>query len=122
MKMIVFFRRRADLTPEAFRDYYENHHAPMAIRLFPYMADYRRNYIRHDQRHQRAGGETVHTEVAFDAITEITFASERDYQRMKSDMMNPDVHRQVVEDEERFLDRAATVVVLVDERGGPLIH
>lgn len=120
MKMIVFFRRRAGLNAEQFRDYYENHHAPLAVRLFPYMKDYRRNYIRHDQRHQRAGGEAVGTNLDFDVITEISFAGVQDYQRMKDDMTNPDIRRQVVEDEQRFLDRAATVVLLVDEQGGPL--
>ena len=120
MKMIVFFRRRAGLSPEQFRDYYENHHAPLAVRLFPYMRDYRRNYMRRDLRHQRTGGEAVGTDFDFDVITEISFACAQDYQRMKDDMANPDIRRQVVEDELRFLDRAATVVLLVDEQGGPL--
>ena len=115
MKMLVFFRRRSDISAEAFRDYYEGHHAPLARRLFPYIADYRRNYIRRDLQHRRASGEAINTALDFDVITEITFVQESDYQRMLTDMSDPVIQRQVIEDEERFIDRSATLVVLADE-------
>ncbi len=115
MKMVILFRRKQELTPEQFREYYETKHAPLALRLFSYMKDYRRNYIRHDLLHRRAVGETIKAPLDFDAITEIAFASKNDYDRMVSDMTDPAVREQVVEDEKRFLDRSATVVFLVDE-------
>lgn len=119
MKMIVLFRRKQDLTPAQFRDYYETKHAPMALKLFPYMKDYRRNYIRQDLMHQRAGGESIKAPLDFDVITEITFANKSDYDRMVHDMTSPAVQTQVIEDEKRFLDRSATVVFLVDEEATP---
>lgn len=115
MKMIVLFRRKPGLTPEQFRDYYENQHAPLALKLFPYMQRYRRNYIRHDLAHKRATGEPLNSAADFDAIVEITFASKKDYDRMMHDMAKPEIREQVVEDEKRFLERSATVVFLVDE-------
>ena len=115
MKMIVFFKRRNDLTPEQFREHYETRHAPMALRLFPYIADYRRNYIRHDLQHRRTSGESIHTQLDFDAITEITFAAPDGYQRMQQDMTDATIRNQVVADEQRFLERSATLVLLVDE-------
>lgn len=115
MKMIVLFRRKQTLTPEQFREHYETRHAPLAMRLFPYMRDYRRNYIRHDLLHRRAAPEGAGTQLDFDVITEITFDSKADYERMVRDMTDPTIRDQVVEDEKRFLDRTATVVFLVDE-------
>jgi hypothetical protein len=120
MKMIVLFRRKQDLTPAQFREYYETRHAPMAMKLFPYLRDYRRNYIRHDLVHKRAAPEGTAGQLDFDVITEIVFSSESDYQRMVRDMTDPAVREQVVEDEKKFLDRTATVVFLVDEAGAPL--
>ena len=120
MKMVVLFRRKQGLTPEQFREYYEKTHAPLALKLFPYFKDYRRNYIRHDLQHQRAGGEGVTAQLEFDAITEITFANPSGYERMMRAMADPAIREQVVEDEKRFLDRSATVVLLVEEERTPM--
>ena len=115
MKMIVMFRRRPDLTAEQFREHYETRHAPLALRLFPYIEEYRRNYIRHDLAHRRAQPEGAPATLDFDVITEIRFAGREDYDRMVRDMANPSIRDQVIEDERKFLDRTATVVFLVDE-------
>lgn len=115
MKMVVMFRRRQDLTAEQFREHYETRHAPLALRLFPYISEYRRNYIRHDLVHRRAQPEGAPAALNFDAITEIWFESRDDYDRMVRDMTNPAIRDQVIEDEKKFLDRSATVVFLVDE-------
>lgn len=119
MKMIVLFRRKPGLTPEQFREYYETRHVPLALKLFPYFKDYRRNYIRRDLVHRRADGAT-NPSLDFDAVMELTFASKSDYERMVREMADPKVRAQVVEDEERFLDRSATVVFMVDEERSPL--
>lgn len=115
MKMVVMFRRRQDLTPEQFRDYYENRHAPLALTLFPYLKGYKRNYIRRDLIHRRAQPEGVAAPLDFDAITEIVFDSKADYERMVKDMTDPAIRDRVIEDERKFLDRSATVVLMVEE-------
>lgn len=115
MKMIAFFRRRSDLTAEQFRQHYETRHAPMAMRLFPCIRDYRRNYIRHDMAHRRASGGENTVDFDFDVITEISFADRAGYECMVKDMTDPRIRAQVIEDEMRFMDRDATVVILVDE-------
>ncbi len=112
---MVLFRRRRDLTPDQFREYYETRHAPLAMRLFPYLKEYRRNYIRRDIHHQRAGGEALRTPLDFDVVTEIIFSDRGDYQRMVRDMADPAIREQVVADEQQFIDRSATVVFIVDE-------
>jgi hypothetical protein len=115
MKLICLFRRRPDLTPEQFRDHYEANHAPMSLRLFPYFVDYRRNYVRRDVAPERPAGEAAPGGLDFDVVTEITLADRAGYDRLVRDMADPAIRRQVVEDEERFMDRAATVVLVVDE-------
>jgi uncharacterized protein (TIGR02118 family) len=120
MKMIVLFRRKPGLTSAQFREHYEERHAPLALKLFPYLKGYRRNYIRHDLHHARAGQEVFSANLDFDAITEITFADRSDYDRMVREMADPAIREQVVTDEQRFLDRSATVVFMVDEYSSPL--
>jgi hypothetical protein len=115
MKMVVLFRRKHGLTSEQFREHYENKHVPLAMTLFPYLQGYRRNYIRHDLRHQHAGNELTNAPLDFDVITEISFASQTDYDRMMREMADPAIRDQVIADEKRFLDRSATVVFLIDE-------
>jgi hypothetical protein len=119
MKMVVMFRRRQDLTPQQFRDYYENRHAPLALTLFPYLKGYKRNYIRHDLVHRRAQPEGAPAPLDFDAITEIVFDSKVDYERMVRDMTNPAIRDRVIDDEKKFLDRSATVVFMVEEAASP---
>lgn len=120
MKMIVMFRRRQDLTAQQFRDYYENRHAPLALTLFPYLKGYKRNYIRHDLVHRRAQPEGAPAPLNFDAITEIVFDSKADYERMVREMTDPVIRDRVVEDEKQFLDRSATVVLMVEEAASDL--
>ncbi len=46
IRMLVFVRRKAGLTPEQFRDGYENSHSRLAVRLFGHLwLSYRRNYL-----------------------------------------------------------------------------
>jgi hypothetical protein len=114
MKMVMFFTRKPGLTDEQFREHYETRHAPLAMRLFPFFKDYRRNYVRHDLAHARADG-GFNPPVGFDCLTELTFRSRADYERMVELMADPAVRSQVIEDEERVFDRGKTVVFMVDE-------
>ena len=44
VKAIALLRRNPGLSPEQFRKRYEEVHAPLAKRLFPFMRKYVRNY------------------------------------------------------------------------------
>jgi hypothetical protein len=114
MKLIAMFRRNPTLTPEEFRHEYETAHVPLALKYFPYFKDYRRNYVRRDLAHRRAEGEAAQT-LDFDVITEITFESPADYERMRAQMADPEFQAEVTAHEKRFMDYGATVVFLVDE-------
>jgi hypothetical protein len=119
MKKLTFlFKRKPDMTPEQFRDHYEKRHVPLALRLLPYFSDYARNYIRHDLAY-RPEGLGVDNAPQFDVVTEVTFATDADYDLMMKQLADPAVSRQIIEDEERFMDRKATLMFFVDEERTP---
>ena len=49
----------------------------------------------------------------------MTFATEADYDLMMKRLADPAVSGQIIEDEERFMDRNATVMFFVDEESTP---
>jgi uncharacterized protein (TIGR02118 family) len=119
MKKLTFlFKRKPGMTPEQFREHYENRHVPLALRLLPYFSDYARNYIRHDLAY-RPEGLHIDNAPSFDVVTEVTFATDADYDLMMSRLADPTVAKQIIEDEERFMDRKATLMFFVDEEKTP---
>ena len=116
MKMLAMFKRRADLTHEQFRDYYETKHAVMSARLYPFLKDYRRNFFRPDMRPTGATNMATPPGLHFDVITEISFHSKEDFQKMLDILADPATRQAVIDDEEQFMDRSATLVYFVDER------
>lgn len=115
MKVVALFKRKPGLTPEQFREYYETRHSVLGMKLMPYFSDYRRNYIRHDLGPQRSSAEAPSSTLDFDVITEITFATQADYDAMLKALADPDIRRQVIDDESNFMDRSATLSYMVDE-------
>ena len=111
-KCIALLRRRPDLSREAFIDYYERQHAPLIRRLLPGIIDYRRNYVELEGAFLFPGAAPID----FDVITEIWLADRAAYDRFTAAATQEDIARQIAEDEENFLDRPATRMMVVDER------
>jgi hypothetical protein len=118
VKLIFLFKRRQGTTVEQFREYYEKRHTALALRLLPFFKDYRRNYIRHDLNFD-AGAGTHNPLPDFDVMTEVTFESRSAYDRMAKTMGDPSISEQIFGDEERFMDRSASVFFFVDEEVTP---
>lgn len=101
-KLLILIWRKPGLSREAFIDYYEQHHAPLARRLVPQIAaaEYRRNYV-----------ETAVSYIDgveffdFDVITEISFVTHAAYEDAMRTLALPEVSTRIVSDEERFIDR-----------------
>lgn len=108
-KVVAFIKRKAGITPEEFRDYYETRHAPLIERLTPKMLAYRRNYLnfaapfKRDEEH-----------IGFDVVTEMEFADEAACQAWFDAFAAPAVLDQVLEDERNFLDQSRVMVCAVD--------
>lgn len=115
IKLMCHFKRKPGMTLEEFKDYYEHHHVKLVLELLPHPIDYRRNYridgAVFDPFDQKANGEP-----AYDVIQESWYRPE-DFEVMAAIAARPEVARLIVEDEERFMDRSATQIMLFEEYG-----
>lgn len=108
MKVMLLLKRKAGMSAQEFRDYYESSHVKLAHRYLGHLfADYRRNYML-----PVAGGqdETQNPGLAnpdYDAITEIWMKDEAAWAEMQRIMADPEIGRIFMEDEDHFLDRPA---------------
>lgn len=103
IKKLVLVRRKAGLTPEEFRDGYENSHARIAVSLFGHLwLSYTRNYLRPGRNFKSAQYDTVET-MGFDAISEFVLADEAAWDEMnRIAAANKDM---IKEDEARWFDQ-----------------
>ena len=105
VRRIVMVRRKPGLTPEQFRDGYENSHARIAVELFGHLwLSYRRNYL--TTGHNFAvGSETAKAEdTGFDAISEFVLRDEAALAEMgRIGAENWDL---IKEDEAKWFDQA----------------
>ena len=110
IKRITLIKAKDGMSLADFRAYYEKNHAPMAKRLFPMVADYRRNFIVDVPRHP-AGV----TYPGFDVVTENWFANEADMQAFNDKFKQPEVLAEVRADEAKFTQMDRTWSFIVDE-------
>ncbi len=110
------FKRKPGMTLDEFRDYYENHHVKLVLELLPHPVDYRRNYrvdgSEFDPFDQKANGEPD-----YDVIQESWYPSREAFEEMAAIAGRPEVAGPIVADEEKFMDRSATQLMLFDEYG-----
>jgi hypothetical protein len=110
VKILVMLSKKPGLSDTEFRRLYEEEHAPLVARLVPHFADYRRNYILRDNLHP-----DTKDLCPFDVVTEVRFADRDGYDRFMAGLAVPEVDRQLAACEERFLDRSAMAMYVVDE-------
>ena len=115
IKLMCHFKRKPGLTLEEFKDYYENHHVKLVLELLPHPLDYRRNYRLEDAEFdpfdQHANGEPN-----YDVIQE-SWYHDADFEEMAAIAAKPEVAGPIVADEEKFMDRSATQIMLFEEYG-----
>ena len=108
-KILLFMKRRPGMSVEAFREYYENHHVPLAEKYSSGVGRYIRRYI-DPQPHPETGewGD------AWDVITELWFDNERTYRGTLAYVTTSLMPDEIIEDEKNLFDRTqfriATVV------------
>lgn len=115
MMVVGLVKKKAGLTDQQFRDYYEDNHAPLVVRTLPYIAGYTRRYVVREGERSSAYSHEGPPGLEFDAIAEMTFATPEDYQQMLAALEDPAIAAPLFEDEERFLDRDAMVINVMDE-------
>jgi len=106
IKLMAFLKATPGMDRSRFARYYEEKHAPLILEIMPAIIDYRRNYLP-----QSVAG--------FDVITEIWFEDRASFDAAMAVATAHPASELIASDEANFLDRAATVVVLPEEHGGP---
>jgi hypothetical protein len=77
IKMIVMVRRKPGLSPEEFREGYENSHSRIAVELFGHLwLSYQRNYLTSGRAFARPAETAGPADVGFDAISEYVLRDE----------------------------------------------
>jgi uncharacterized protein (TIGR02118 family) len=112
-KVVALLARKASLSRDEFIAYYETRHAPLIRSKFPWIVDYRRNFIDMDGAILAPGMAAPD----FDVITELWFRDRADYERMLAAHAIPKVGEAIADDEANFLDRTKTRFFVVEERG-----
>ncbi|WP_404482203.1 EthD domain-containing protein [Novosphingobium sp. BL-52-GroH] len=110
-KILLFMKRRGDISPEAFRDYYETRHAPLAGKHASGVSRYIRRYIE-PQPHPETGAFTDGPDV----ITELWFEDEAIYRATLAYVTTSLMPAEIVEDERNLFDRASFRIATVVER------
>jgi len=101
-KMIVLLKKKPGMSDEAFRDYYERHHAELVKRSAPKMLKYIRNYL------TPIGNEVYMAEEngAVNCVTEAWFENKQEFDKTIAAIMGSHIADALVRDEENLFDRS----------------
>ena len=112
LKVIGMLKRRAGMSPEAFREYYETHHRVIGEKyLKTFAVKYMRRYLTSfpDPITGQAGPQP------FDVVLEIWYPDRAAFDRANETFVRPEVAKEIAEDEERLFDRSASRFFFVEE-------
>lgn len=110
-KILLFMKRRPGLSVEAFREYYETRHAPLAEKYSSGVSRYIRRYI--DPQPHPETGEWVDGP---DVITELWFEDEKVFRGALAYITSSLMPDEIVADERNLFDRSSFRIAAVVER------
>lgn len=111
-KILIFMKRRPGMTMEAFQDYYENHHVPLAMKYSSGISRYFRRYL-FPQPNPETGATD---ELQFDVITELWFGDEAKFHGTVKYLSTSVMPDEIVEDEKRLFLRPTMRIATIVER------
>lgn len=115
-KILLLMKRRPGMTVEAFRDYYENHHAPLCEKYTTSVKRYLRRYI-NSQPHPETGPVS---ELPYDVITELWFDDEAQFKGTLAYITTSIMPDEIIADEKKLFDRSSFRIATVTERESDL--
>jgi hypothetical protein len=120
-KQICFFRKRPDMSLDAFLDYYENQHSQLAKRMGakPAIA----NAVRYVRRYLTPEKNPVTGEVhdcGYDCLMEIWWNSRADFEASQAIISDPARLPIIIEDEKKLFASHANPVCSVIEYDSPM--
>ena len=110
-KILLFMKRKPGMTMEAFRDYYENHHVPLALSHGGGLDHYVRRYLT-PLPHAESG---TCEELPYDVVTELGFEDEGVFKATVEYLSTTVMAPEVVADEENLFHRPTMRMALVTE-------
>lgn len=118
-KLVFFLRRKPGITPEEFRNHYENSHVKLAQKYIGHLlVGYHRNYpilAYLDPSNIAPGTEPEPYDIGYDAITEMRVRDAAAVEEIARIFNDPVIQPILREDEEKFLDQKASVMIVCDE-------
>lgn len=120
LKVLHFIKRKPHLTHEEFRDHFERSHAAMALKFCGHLfTAYQRNYTKTvftggDSRDPGSGYAVREWE--WDLVSEWILPDEAALQEIYRIMQSPGIDKLFHADEDRFIDRTATVTAHCEVR------
>ncbi len=111
-KILLFMARKPGLSVEAFRDYYETVHAPLATKYSRGISRYVRRYIDRQPHAETGSGE----DIPYDVITELWFEDEKIYRGTLDYMKTAIMPDDIIADEVNLFDRTSFRIATVVER------
>jgi hypothetical protein len=111
-KMLILIKRRPGMPFEEFRDYYEQRHCKFGVDMAATvgMCRYTRRYLE-----PISGGE-----FDYDVLTECWFDDRAKFEAVIGAMAKGQLSPEIVQDEQRFMDRSKTRFFTVTERESDL--
>ncbi len=114
-KILLFMKRRPGMSMEAFRDYYENHHVPLAMAnsggRAPGIVRYMRRYLT-PLPHAESG---TNEELPYDVVSELWFDDEAIFRGTVDYLSTTVMNEAVVTDELNLFDRPTMRMAVVTE-------
>jgi uncharacterized protein (TIGR02118 family) len=116
VKLVYIVRRRLDVSPEEFRKYWLEHHAPL-VRSFAQAARARRYIQSHtiDVPLNSVLAESRGMGSPYDGITEIWWDSLEDVSVLLNSAEGQRINQTLIEDETRFVDLRRSFIFLTEE-------
>ena len=109
-KILLLMKRRPGMSVEAFRNYYENVHVPLATRHGASMSRYVRRYL-----DPRPHPETGVNELPYGVIPELWFDDEATFRASLEHLTTSTMPDEVVDDERKLFDRSSFRIATVVE-------
>ena len=114
IKVVALFKKKEGLSPEEFKNHYEQHHARLYdwVISLPGVERYVRRYL--TPLRDAVSGETRSS--GFDVVMEVWFSNEGTFQSyFAGDMFDSKFLKAITEDEERLFDRSRMFLHTVEE-------
>ena len=115
LKQVCFFRKRPDMSMEAFLDYYENQHSKLGQKIgkpsIPNAVRYVRRYLT-PAKNPVTG--KIH-DSGFDCIMEIWWNTREDFERSQAIIADPQRLPHTIEDEKHLFATHANPICLIEE-------